>query len=485
MNTEELYALYLAHPIVTTDSRKCPEGSIFFALKGETFDGNQYARQALEKGCACAIVDDADVAKQDDRLILVPDVLTALQELAAFHRQKWGRTVLQITGTNGKTTTKELIAAVLSEDKNVLFTEGNLNNHIGVPLTLLRLRPEHEIAVIETGANHPGEIAALCRIVKADFGLITNVGRAHLEGFGGFEGVKKTKGELYADLYQRGGKVFINAMDMDLMQMILDQPLQIFRSEEAEPEWEEGREFDCIPYIQGRVSNVAPFVEVQWQEGIDKPWHTVKTSLIGAYNIANIRAAITVGLYFGITPEQINHALSAYKPTNSRSELRQVGSNKLVVDAYNANPSSMNAALTNFDFFEDEHKMVILGDMKELGEESLKEHLRIANKLQSMHLERIWLVGEEFRKAIKEQAAMSKEKEDCIKNQGASCTKQKDCTDKEELSSCTMPHAACPKIKCFRDVEEVKAELKEQPLEGFTILIKGSNSTKLYELKEL
>ena len=210
--TEELYARYTEHPVVTTDSRNCPEGSIFFALKGDSFDGNAFALQALEKGCALAVADNPEVAAQDSRIILVPDVLTALQELAALHRRTWGGTVIQITGTNGKTTTKELIAAVLSEGKRVLFTEGNLNNHIGVPLTLLRIRPEeHDIAVIETGANHPGEIADLCRIVQADFGLITNVGRAHLEGFGSFEGVKKTKGELYDDLRRRNKKIFLNA----------------------------------------------------------------------------------------------------------------------------------------------------------------------------------------------------------------------------------------------------------------------------------
>ena len=339
MNTEALYALYKEHPLVTTDSRKCPEGSIFFALKGETFDGNNYALQALEKGCAFAVVDNPDVAKQDERLILVPDVLAALQELAAYHRKAWGKTVLQITGTNGKTTTKELISAVLSEGKNVLYTEGNLNNHIGVPLTLLRIKPEHDIAVIETGANHPGEIADLCRIVEADYGLITNVGRAHLEGFGSFEGVKQTKGELYDDLHKRGKKLFLNAFDEDLLQMAQSREFVL---------WE-----DALPYVEGRVSEATPFVEMQWRAEDDAPWHTVKTNLIGAYNIANLRAAVTIGLHFGITPEQINHALEAYKPTNSRSELREVGNNRLIIDAYNANPSSMKAALTNFSFFGD------------------------------------------------------------------------------------------------------------------------------------
>ncbi len=428
MNTEALYALYKEHSLVTTDSRKCPEGSIFFALKGETFDGNNYALQALEKGCAFAVVDNPEVAKQDERLILVPDVLAALQELAAYHRKAWGKTVLQITGTNGKTTTKELISAVLSEGKNVLYTEGNLNNHIGVPLTLLRIKPEHDIAVIETGANHPGEIANLCRIVEADFGLITNVGRAHLEGFGSFEGVKQTKGELYDDLHKRGKKIFLNAFDEDLLQMAQSREFVL---------WE-----DALPYVEGRVSEATPFVEMQWRAEDDAPWHTVKTNLIGAYNIANLRAAVTIGLHFGITPQQINHALEAYKPTNSRSELRKVGSNRLIIDAYNANPSSMKAALTNFSFFGDKHKMVILGDMRELGAESLEEHKRIVGQLQGMELERIWLVGEEFSKAAEEG------------------------------------------MRIFKDVEEVKAALKAEPISDSTILIKGSNGTKLYQLPE-
>ena len=428
MNTEELYAIYKTHPVVTTDSRNCPEGSIFFALKGETFDGNQYAVQALEKGCAFAVVDNPEIAKQDERLILVPNVLKALQELAAYHRKAWGGPVLQITGTNGKTTTKELISAVLSEGKKVLFTEGNLNNHIGVPFTLLRIKPEHDIAVIETGANHPGEIADLCRIVQADFGLITNVGCAHLEGFGSFEGVKKTKGELYDDLHNRGKKIFLNAFDDDLIQMAQERGFAL---------WE-----DALPYVEGRVSDVNPFVEMMWRAEVDAPWHTVRTNLIGAYNISNLRAAVTIGLHFGIKPEQIDHALETYKPTNSRSELREVGTNRLIVDAYNANPSSMSAALTNFSLMEAEHKMVILGDMRELGKESLEEHMRIVSKLQEMKLERIWLVGEEFSKVAQKG------------------------------------------MRVFKDVDEVKEALKAEPVSNCTILIKGSNGTKLHQLPE-
>lgn len=427
MNAEELYAIYKAHPIVTTDSRNCPEDSIFFALKGATFDGNEFAVQALEKGCAFAVVDNPDVAKRDERLILVPDVLTALQELAAYHRQAWGGPVLQITGTNGKTTTKELISSVLSEGKRVLFTDGNFNNHIGVPLTLLRIRPEeHDIAVIETGANHPGEIADLCRIVQADWGIITNVGRAHLEGFGSIEGVMQTKGELYDDLRKRDKQIFLNAMDDDLLQMAQHRGFTMQKN--------------ALPYVEGRVSGITPYVEIQWRADVDEPWNTVRTNLIGAYNISNLRAAVTIGLYFGITPEQINHALATYRPTNSRSELRLAGTNHLIVDAYNANPSSMAAALTNFTFMDGAHKMVILGDMRELGAESLKEHKRIVKQLQTMELERIWLVGSEFEKA------------------------------------------AVAGMRVFKDVEAVKEALKEEPITDSTILIKGSNSTKLYQL---
>ena len=450
----ELYDIYLQHPVVTTDSRNCPDGSLFFALRGETFDGNAFAVQALEKGCAYAVVDNPEVAAQDERLILVPDVLTALQELAAHHRRVWGGPVLQITGTNGKTTTKELIAAVLSEGKRVLFTEGNLNNHIGVPLTLLRIRPEeHDIAVVETGANHPGEIADLCRIVQADWGLITNVGRAHLEGFGSFNGVRQAKGELYDDLHSRGKLVFLNAFDDVLMRMAQERGFILKQ--------------DALPYVEGRVSAVAPFVEMQWQaddsdylplKDAGGVWRTVRTNLIGAYNISNLRAAVTIGLYFGITPEQIDHALTTYKPTNSRSELRQVGSNRLVVDAYNANPSSMAAALTNFAFFEDAHKMVILGDMRELGAESLEEHKRILSQLQNMELERIWLVGEEFEKAVSSCSAVS--------------------------DSCPLPQTSCS-LKVFKDVQAVKEALKSAPITNSTILIKGSNSTKLHQLPEV
>lgn len=437
---ESLYELYLRHPQVTTDSRNCPKDSIFFALKGESFDGNLFAAQALEQGCAAAVVDNPDMAS-DERYIVVPSVLETLQQLAALHRKRWGKTIIQITGTNGKTTTKELVSAVLSQAHNVLYTQGNLNNHIGVPRTLLRLTDKHDLAVVETGANHPGEIAFLCTLVQANYGLITNVGRAHLLGFGSFEGVKHTKGELYDDLSMRGGRIFLNALDDDLREMA--QSRGLLTGQQA------------IPYVEARVESCSPFLCIQWREDDYEPWQEVKTHLIGAYNIANLRAAITVGLHFGVTPQQINQALEDYQPTNSRSEFRQTAHNRLVVDAYNANPSSMEAALTAFAFVEGNHKMVILGDMRELGNESQKEHLRVLNQLQGMQLEQVWLVGSEFAQATKEL--------------------QKD-RDAEENPTGYLN---------FENEKQVEEYLSAHPLDNHIILVKGSNGTGLFRLPDL
>lgn len=431
MTIQDLYRCYLQHPTITTDTRNCPKGSIFFALKGASFNGNAFAQSAIEKGCAYAVVDEAQYAEEGDgRYILVEDVLKTLQDLAAYHRQQLTIPVLQITGTNGKTTTKELVSAVLCKKYKTLYTEGNLNNHIGVPRTLLRITPEYEMAVIETGANHPGEIEFLCRMVQADYGLITNVGRAHLEGFGSFEGVKATKGELYADLSARGKKAFINAFDNDLMEMGRKASLTLFDT--------------LLPYVEGRVSEVNPFLQVQWREDDEMPWHTVQTHLIGAYNIANVRAAVSVGLHFGVPADDIDTALEAYLPTNSRSELRQTEKNSLIVDAYNANPTSMSAALDNFEFIETPHKMVVLGEMRELGADSKQEHQKVVDRLKQSKIERIWLVGKEFANVAEDDE----------------------------------------RIQLFPTVEEVKSQLAVHPVEGFTILIKGSNGTKLFQLPE-
>ena len=433
MNTEQLYEIFLQHPTVTTDSRHCPEGSIFFALRGESFDGNTFAAAALAAGCAYAVVDEQQYAT-DPRCLLVSDVLETLQQLAALHRRKWGHTILQITGTNGKTTTKELIAAVLGQKYRVLYTEGNQNNHIGVPLTLLRLRQEHEVAVIETGANHPGEIAALCNIVQPDCGLVTNVGRAHLQGFGSFEGVKRTKGELYDYLKSHDGLVFINAFDDHLRIMAEDRGLN-----------------RMIPYVEGRVADCSHLITVQWRADVDEPWHTIQTQLVGTYNIENIRAAATVGHWLGVEADKIDAAIGQYVPTNSRSQLQQTARNRLIVDTYNANPTSMAAALTNFTFFEAENKMLILGEMRELGEDSVAEHQRIIRQATEMvGADTIWLVGEAFSQAA---------------------------STMEDRPRCD--------IRFFRSVEQVKDALSATPLTGRTILIKGSNGTRLFELPAL
>lgn len=458
MNIEKLYEIYQKHPEATTDSRRCPEGSLFFALRGETFDGNRFASKALEAGAAVAVVDDASVIPEgDQRFFLVPDALEALQQLAHCHRQHFQGPVIQITGTNGKTTTKELIAAVLSRKYKVLYTQGNLNNHIGVPMTLLRLKTEdHEVAIIETGANHPGEIAALTKIVDPDYGLITNVGRAHLEGFGSFEGVKRTKGELYDYIGDKQHScIFLNASNKDLTQMAHERHLDA-----PDHEWPHGREHaKCILYghldapaeaqAVGEVAACDPMISVHWRnnQGVDS---VAKTRLIGDYNLDNILAAIAVGAYFSVEPHVINAALADYQPSLGRSEFRKTPHNELIVDAYNANPSSMKAALTNFRSIRHPHKMVILGDMRELGKDSDEAHLQVVTALMDSDLEEAWLVGECFTKAVQ---------------------------------SAQLPEGF--KLQTFPDVEAVKNQLQHhQPLNA-CILIKGSNSTRLHQLPDL
>ncbi|MBQ6760624.1 MAG: UDP-N-acetylmuramoyl-tripeptide--D-alanyl-D-alanine ligase [Prevotella sp.] len=421
-----LYNLFLNSTGITTDSRDCPKGSIFFALKGETFDGNKYAAAALDKGCAYAVVDEAEYAT-DDRFILVPDVLTALQQLANEHRRALGTRIIGVTGTNGKTTTKELIAAVLSKKYNVLYTQGNFNNHIGVPKTLLRLTKEHEMAVVEMGANHPGEIKTLVNIVEPDYGIITNVGKAHLEGFGSFEGVIKTKGELYDFLRQKGGsKVFIDADNEHLAGIAHDLELIKY-----------GVKSDAGTLaVKGEVIACDPFLRFRWNGG------EVNTHLIGAYNIYNMLAAATIGMHFGVTPAQINEALTEYVPSNNRSQLTVTENNKLVVDTYNANPTSMMAALENFTLMAMPSKMAILGSMGELGAVSRDEHQRIVDYLTQHGYADVWLVGKEFG--------------------------QIECNYRK-----------------FADVEAVKQELLSHPLKDQCILIKGSNTMRLFELPPL
>ncbi len=432
MDIKELYKHYQEHPVVTTDSRDCPVGSIFIALKGETFDGNQFAASALEKGCSMAVVSDAAVAGTDPRMVLVSDTLQTYKDLAREHRRQFDIPVIGITGTNGKTTTKELTRAVLAQRYNVLATEGNYNNDVGVPKTLLRLRPEHEIAIVEMGASHPGDIQTLAETAEPTCGLITNVGKAHLQGFGSFEGVVHTKGELYANLAERSGSViFVNADNPHLMGILPEGIETVLYTQDASK----------AARVCGEVVACDPFLRLRWREA-DGPWHAVTTHLIGSYNLDNVLAAMTVGLQFGVTPQQICAAIEGYVPSNNRSQLTETSHNHLIIDAYNANPTSMAAALDNFSLMQVSPKMAILGEMRELGASSAEEHQRIVDRLANCPFDMVWLVGSEF---------------------------------------ATID---CPCRK-FANVEEVKAALAADCPQGYYILIKGSNGTKLFQLPEL
>ncbi len=440
MDIKTLYAEFLQHPVITTDSRDVPAGSMFFALKGDTFDGNQYALSAISQGAACAVVDDTKVS--GEHVIHVPNVLDALQQLAHYHRCQLGTTIIGITGTNGKTTTKELVAAVLQKKYNVLYTQGNFNNHIGVPKTLLQLTKDHDIAVIEMGANHPGEIKTLVEIVCPDYGLITNVGRAHLEGFGSFEGVIHTKGELYDFLRDDQGTVFINNDNPHLLGISHDLRLVRYGQTPADDLLVQGSLIECNPFL--RFKWESSMVNGQWSMVND-----IQTHLIGSYNLDNLLAAACVGTFFAVPADDISAALADYTPSNNRSQMTLTEHNRLIVDAYNANPTSMAAALDSFTHIKADRKMVILGDMKELGDVSHNEHLAILDRLTQSDLKQIWLVGSEFQHAVSER-----------------------------------PN---PIVRTFPDVEAVKTFLStpEGSLHDYTILVKGSNSTRLTQLLPL
>ena len=449
MDIKEIYKLYQQHPCITTDSRNCPKDSIFLALKGESFNGNQFAVQALEKGCAYAIVDEAPTNSQlstlNSKLILVDDCLQTYKDLAREHRRQFNIPVIGITGTNGKTTTKELIRAVLSECYNVMATEGNFNNDVGVPKTLFRLNEDHDIAVVEMGASHPGDIKTLVETAEPTSGLITNVGRAHLLGFGSFEGVCKTKGELYDFLISHDCPLFVNRDNEHLMKMVKERGeggalLDIYYYGQSDSK-------DIL--IRGEVISCAPFLKFRWREqdadaDYTSEWMEVQTHLIGAYNLDNMLAAITIGYVNNIPFEQINHALENYVPSNNRSQMTVTEHNHLVVDAYNANPTSMKAAIDNFKLMDVPHKMAIIGKMGELGDVVEEEHQKVVEMLTDAHFEEVWLVGDEF--------------------QNIPCNFRK-----------------------FKDVEEVKEAItaNRQTLTGKYILIKGSNSNKLFQLPEL
>lgn len=445
MSIAEIYRIFKSCSGVTTDSRTLKGGELFFALKGENFDGNEYALKALEAGAAYAVINsDSKVASSSDpRLIKVEDTLKALQELARWHRSMTfvdGKPlpVIALTGTNGKTTTKELIRAVLSVKYNVTATEGNLNNSIGVPLSLLKISSETHVAVIEMGASHPGDIKELVDIALPNYGLITNVGKAHLLGFGSFEGVKNTKGELYDYLRRTADKVFLNVDDPHLCQMAHERHLH------NDPERPDsliipyGMDYQSAQILQSDTDT--PFLTMT-VDGV-----TVKTNLIGAYNADNVMAAICVGKQFGIGLADACRAIEAYVPSNNRSQMTRTADNVLVVDAYNANPTSMEAALNNFSVIRSGRKALMLGDMLELGEYSMTEHMDVIRRAVATGADLICLVGSEFGKALKEDG-----------------------------------HG---EIMHFRTSADLAEWLGKHKITGYNVLIKGSRGTKMEKIIE-
>ncbi len=379
MEIAALYAIYQQHPVVTTDTRKLQPGCIFFCLKGPNFNGNLFAGQALEQGAAYVVADEPTL--EDERILLVADVLDTLQQLALHHRRQFNIPFVAITGSNGKTTTKELVHAVLSSHFRAYTTQGNLNNHIGIPLTLLAIRPDAEIAVIEMGANHLKEIAGYCRYTLPTHGIITNCGKAHLEGFGGVEGVRKGKGELYDFLRANNGEAFAFD-DYDYLHTMAAG----------------------IPVIhwygtgRGEVTGTAhlhdSFLQVQLSKGLSVP--QIDTQLVGEYNLPNVLCAVAVGLHFGVPEAQIVAAIESYAPSNSRSQLLRWGSNQVILDAYNANPSSVALAIDNFARLPGSEKIVLLGAMREMGEDSLAEHRQVIARLQQYNWKEVVLVGGDF-----------------------------------------------------------------------------------------
>jgi len=378
----ELYKFFLQYPNAETDTRKLKEGTIFFALKGDNFNGNQFALHALNIGAAYSIIDE-DVNSEDQRLIKVNNVLETLQQLAKYHREQFTIPFIAITGSNGKTTTKELVSVVLSSAYKTYTTQGNLNNHIGVPLTILKIKHDAEMAIIEMGANHQKEIESYCKIAKPTHGLISNVGKAHLEGFGGIEGVKKGKGELYDFLRSNKGVVFAFD-DYDYLHEMSKGIKEIV--------WYGTSHGDVI----GNIKSSAPFLEAAITKGAS--FNTIKTNLAGDYNLPNILCVITIGKYFNVPDEKIKLAIENYIPSNGRSQLIEIGTNKIILDAYNANPSSMKAAIENFANIPADKKVLVLGGMMELGEESMAEHGNLVRLIQQNNFNNVILVGGDFEK---------------------------------------------------------------------------------------
>ena len=429
---------------MTTDSRSIKGGELFFALKGENFDGNEYAMTALEAGAAYAVVNAdsavAALADGDARILPVEDTLKTLQELARWHRSMTfvnGKplTVIALTGTNGKTTTKELIREVLSVKYNVTATEGNLNNSIGVPLSLLKISADTELAVIEMGASHPGDIKELVDIALPNFGLITNVGKAHLLGFGSFEGVKKTKGELYDYLRRTSDKVFLNVDNPHLCAMASERHLQSDPERPYSLVLPYGLEYSGAKVLSS--SPKQPYLRIALKDG-----GVINTNLVGSYNADNVMAAVAVGVHFGVSFEQACEAIAAYVPSNNRSQMTFTEHNTLIVDAYNANPTSMDAALSNFSNVDAAMKVALLGDMLELGEDSVAEHVTVIRKALASGLNKICLVGAEFGKALE-----------------------------------SVPEAS--EAVWFADSQNLADWLAGQNIKGATVLIKGSRGTRM------
>lgn len=425
MDIKSIYSLFIQCDGVSTDSRKCPKDSMFIALKGDNFDGNVFVENAIESGCKFALTSD-EQRSNNKTIFYVPDTLVALQQLASYHRQQMNATVIAITGTNGKTTTKELTSAVMKAKygDDVINTEGNLNNHIGVPLTLLRIKAHHKYAIVEMGANHPGEIKTLADIALPDYGLITNVGTAHILGFGSFEGVIKTKCELYDNLKKHNGTIFVNGSNHN-----------IFPKSEGAKRIVYGVDGSSL---NASVESADPFLKVKFSNG-----YSAQTNLIGAYNLENVMAAACVGSHFGVDMPTIVSALENYKPSNNRSQFISTSSNKLIVDAYNANPTSMKAALDNFiSLKSDSEKALILGDMLELGKDSEAEHGKIVEMIAASGIKKVMLVGQNFASVAKNG------------------------------------------MSTFKNADELIPVLTDNKLNGCLILIKGSNSMKLTKVVE-
>jgi UDP-N-acetylmuramoyl-tripeptide--D-alanyl-D-alanine ligase len=430
MSIEEIYRLFQRFPEISTDTRKTVRDTIFFALRGDKFDGNRYALPALQNGAAYAVADDISL-KGNTGIIIVDNTLTALQQLAGYHRSKLDARIIAITGSNGKTTTKDLIARVLSSGYKVCSTRSNLNNHIGVPLTILKIKPEDQFGIVEIGANHPGEIAGLCRIVQPGFGLITNIGRAHLEGFGSFEGVIKAKGELYDYLDHTKGKVFVNCGDPVLMKMLAGFKGEIIKYGNCEGTILSMTAVRADPYLGMKIrSAIIPGIQFD-----------IKTMISGDFNADNILAALAAGSYFGVDIKEMINAIAGYVPDNLRSQVIKTKHNTLFVDAYNANPTSMQAAIRNFRNYPGKNKMLIIGAMAELGSASEQEHRSLISMLDEIDAEKIFLVGEAFYKLPVPAGFMR-----------------------------------------FRNTEEMSAWLKTNPVRNVIVLLKGSRIAGLEKL---